>query len=626
MARISDRFDLLILDAEQLREHPCRYTLRTMVNEAFYEHHRHIITGNIQDRFETIEDMFRAFGRHGRCAVMFQKKEGVPLQQQDTPVATAMIKWFKESIPGLEDLPSNQQSDEVKKEEKEPLDILAVEMWEPTAVAVRGDPELRGQGLATECLAKLQEDLCSRIVQAELTESKRRNGNVRQPRVDILLRLRTTMEVNGPYWERRGYIPVSTLDFILPTSFVLGICKIPSRQLLKRPAYPSFQHDRSTKKKHKNPQLEALPRSCVILRNGNEMNNNLKPPFPRPNAPEQLDQPRAEDETQNQQRAVSPPLLDPVGSLPTIARTRPESQKNGSGKHLRLRVYFVDESTVEEFVNRDLDVSRLDRIYGYLWMAGRPFNARPLLRLKMMNLEVLVTDQADLHLLKFSNKIFLKPLPDYILDYDFWVEYLCKTQALHEAACGFCLSYIWLISSPHDLRLAKDLHLIPEGVKWHWWKQFVKDFHNNVDLNALDKVSIRYHFGELRLGRINTIYRTRYFWSHFIRGYLYGYNRYEIFFERNFGWLVVAFVYVSVILSAMQVGAELPPLNKSDTFQKASYGFVVFSIVTVVVFLAVVLVVFAWIYFYNMFAAIWHFRQERRNLKKIARQNKDKGA
>ncbi|KKK19202.1 hypothetical protein ARAM_004774 [Aspergillus rambellii] len=234
-------------------------------------------------------------------------------------------------------------------------------------------------------------------------------------------------------------------------------------------------------------------------------------------------------------------------SLPTISRV--------PGHH---HVFLVEDD-VATFVKMDLDVSRLNRIHRYLWMAGRPLNARPLQRQKMMGLDVVLTEQADLHLLKFSNKLLLKPLPEYILAHDFWATYLCGSRELHACACGLLLSYVWLVCSPLDLKMAHQLDLLPGSVSWPAWKTLVADFARHVDLNALDQVNRRYHFGELRLGRVNSIYRVRFFFSHFVRGYLYGYNRYVVFFQRNFAWILVVFVYFSLVLSAMQVAPPWIP-------------------------------------------------------------------
>lgn len=254
--------------------------------------------------------------------------------------------------------------------------------------------------------------------------------------------------------------------------------------------------------------------------------------------------------------------------------------------------------------------------------------ARPLHRYKMLGYEVLCTQQMDLHLLQFSNNLMLKPLTEYMLDYEFWQSHICEEEGLHKSACGFLLSYIWLLTSPLDLKLAHDAYLVPSFITWHWWKDFVRDYASNIDIDVLHQVNVRYHFGDLRLGRINSIYRTRFMFTHFIRGYLYGYNRYVIYFQRNFGWILIVFVFFSLVLSAMQVGAGIVPLDQNYAFIRSCYVFVVFSVISCAAVLGFVGILFCFIFIYNMFAAISHAKTTRRERKKQAlnRQNGKKDA
>ncbi|KAF2028206.1 hypothetical protein EK21DRAFT_70242 [Setomelanomma holmii] len=349
-----------------------------------------------------------------------------------------------------------------------------------------------------------------------------------------------------------------------------------------------------------------------------QQSSALRPPFrPRPippapsSAPLSASQSSLHNATSQQQpvldTATSIPLT-PLDSLPTIT---------GRGNNVTLA-----NDSILEFLQQDLDLSRLNRIHGHLWMAGRPMRARPLHRYRMMSCDILWTQQMDLHLLKFSNKLLLKPLPEWLLCADFWTTYLCHDIELHKSACGFLLSYVWLLTTPLDLKLAHDFALIPSFVTWHWWKSFVADFlgPRNVDINTLAQVNKRYHFGDLRLGRINSTYRIRFFYSHFVRGYLYGYNRYVVFFQRNFSWILIVFVFFSLVLSAMQVGTGLKELEDNYAFLRASYVFVVFSIVSVVAVLAVVGIIFVIIFLFNMVTAINHAKNEQRKREILANE------
>jgi uncharacterized membrane protein len=312
--------------------------------------------------------------------------------------------------------------------------------------------------------------------------------------------------------------------------------------------------------------------------------------------------------------ATSIPLT-PYDSLPTIT---------GRGNDVILA-----NDSITQFLKADLDLSRLNRIHGHLWMAGRPMRARPLHRYRMMGFDVLYTQQMDLHLLQFSTKLMIKPLPEWILCADFWTKHLCGDSKqhldLHKSACGFLLSYVWLLATPLDLKIAHDLTLIPSFITWHWWKDFVRDFlaPGNVDINTLAQVNKRYQFGDLRLGRINSTYRIRFFYTHFVRGYLYGYNRYEVFFHRNFSWLLIVFVFFSLVLSAMQVGSGLKELEDNYAFLRASYVFVIFSMVSVIAVLGVVATIFIVIFLFNMVSAINHAGNEQRKRKKMAQRKQE---
>ena len=93
----------------------------------------------------------------------------------------------------------------------------------------------------------------------------------------------------------------------------------------------------------------------------------------------------------------------------------------------------------------------------------------------------------------------------------------------------------------------------------------------------------------------------------FIRGYYYPYHNYSTFFEKNFSWLIIVFAYVSIVLSAMQVGLASTQLSSNPAFQHAAYGFTVFAIVVPVALVAIIIAVFTLLVISNALATVGHW-------------------
>jgi hypothetical protein len=72
-----------------------------------------------------------------------------------------------------------------------------------------------------------------------------------------------------------------------------------------------------------------------------------------------------------------------------------------------------------------------------------------------------------------------------------------------------------------------------------------------------------------------------------MRGYLYGYHKYSSFLSQNFAWVVTATVYVTIVLTAMQVGLGTSELQNNQAFDRASYGFTIFLILAPLIILLV---------------------------------------
>jgi len=304
--------------------------------------------------------------------------------------------------------------------------------------------------------------------------------------------------------------------------------------------------------------------------------------------------------------SVPPNLLPTLNPLPAVYRDRSHSLQIIDEK---------DEDSIHRYLEWELKVPRLNEIHDYLWLAGRPMCARPLHRQAMLGRELVVTEQVDLHMIRQESRIFLKPLPEFLLSADFWNTHLCRDTDLHECACGFLLSYVWLVCSKSDLRIAQRRGLLASEMTWEGWRSFTRTLLSFIDTSSLEGVNKRYHYGELRLSRLNWIHRMsskKPSLTRIVRGYMYEYNQYSDFARRNFAWVIVVFVYITIVLTAMQVGLATDRLGKSNMFQNASYGFTVLSILTpLVISIIIVLNLFSLSVFNILATACFKRRIER---------------
>ena len=175
----------------------------------------------------------------------------------------------------------------------------------------------------------------------------------------------------------------------------------------------------------------------------------------------------------------------------------------------------------------------------------------------------------------------------------------------------FPFSYTWLVTCESDFHFALELNLIP-SISGTQWRTFIQCVRKSLEIELPNWINRRYHFGELRLRRLEWIHR---FWGRpqhgsFVRGYYSNYHTYRSFFMQNVAWVFGAFVFVTIVLTAMQVGLATNQLQSSERFQAASYGFAIFAMVALVTVIGVIATFFVVLFAYNLIITLI-YRRER---------------
>lgn len=227
---------------------------------------------------------------------------------------------------------------------------------------------------------------------------------------------------------------------------------------------------------------------------------------------------------------------------------------------------------VRDFLTSEFSTPVLDELYNNLWLVARRCGKSidALHRQKVKGREIVASEDARLHLVWYHDKIYIKPMPLCLLNYDFWTTYLPlsdnstssdkETSAVPQVpsapifdrtvAVGFMRSYALLVRHRVDFIIARESHLFPTELDWEKWSAFIALFRRIED----EDVAKRYHYGQLRLTRLNWAVRlfrpssatTKWFYEipHWSTG---------MYMERAMAPLLFGFASLSLVLSSMQV-------------------------------------------------------------------------
>ncbi|KAG9623493.1 hypothetical protein KCU78_g17551, partial [Aureobasidium melanogenum] len=242
----------------------------------------------------------------------------------------------------------------------------------------------------------------------------------------------------------------------------------------------------------------------------------------------------------------------------------------------------LDDKDVHDFIQRELDTPVLDEMYPSLWLVGRQAfdHIDPLHRQRIKGRSVVPSEDSGLHMVWTKNTIYVKPLPLCLLNHNFWTQYLAEasgggfaTSVARDSrrsdrliATGFLRSYAFLIRHRCDYEIAKNSLLIPGDFDWVQWSRFI---HNFRSLKDDERVAKRYHYGQLRLSRLNWAVRllrpqgSPTWWF-----YESPYWSTMSYVEAAAALLLFLFASVSLTLSSMQVMLAAP----TETLRFPSFG------------------------------------------------------
>jgi hypothetical protein len=184
----------------------------------------------------------------------------------------------------------------------------------------------------------------------------------------------------------------------------------------------------------------------------------------------------------------------------------------------------LDDANIGKYLESELMTRDLDKLAPHLWLIAKQDSSHisSLTHQIIRGREIIVTEKPELHLVWIYNRVFIKPIPQYLLSHAFWKFYLVggyslipksEREEIKRAALGFLRSYFYLVRRKPDFILAADgKHcLVPKHISYSDFMNFILAFDKVEDIS----VAPRYNFGELRLTRLN-------FWSKiFLRRFIY---------------------------------------------------------------------------------------------------------
>ncbi|KAK4077395.1 uncharacterized protein Triagg1_3727 [Trichoderma aggressivum f. europaeum] len=302
--------------------------------------------------------------------------------------------------------------------------------------------------------------------------------------------------------------------------------------------------------------------------------------FPLPNVPD----------------VPSAPAVPDVPAVPNVSPLTESELRSMLAVSFRNGAAWIGipHGRVQHFLKDDLNIERLAEVSPYFSILGKAKPPQALHHQEALGLEILVTERMDTHLLWAKGKIFIKPLPKYLIDPQFWSEHLecpegcsyspefkmvraaglvrrqtklstrtpCEHSKLWKCAMGFLYSYIVLITHESDFRIAKAKNLLPDDMDFAGWKAFVERTLNNGRLYG--QIDERFTYGELSMARLNTLLMVKQ-----PRRYFFQENDSYGFLRDHSSQLPSVSRYMGAVVASMQVRPTIPKFKGNKALKLA---------------------------------------------------------
>jgi hypothetical protein len=223
--------------------------------------------------------------------------------------------------------------------------------------------------------------------------------------------------------------------------------------------------------------------------------------------------------------------------------------------------------SVNDFLHLEVACPVIDELYDHLYLFAKKSSSHvnPLHAHLRKARSIFITENPGLHLVWYYGMLYVKPIPHCLLNFDFWQRYLQPQISNGEgeiaqmfdhtalspncrAAIGFLRTYGYMIRHESDFRIAKASRLLPDDTTYADFQKFIDPFRRIPDAAT----SPRYHYGQLRLTRLNWAVRIfRFSWY-----YQTIYIQTGQYLERFAAPLLFLFASLTLIISSMQVGAR----------------------------------------------------------------------